>query len=821
MLPSMVRIARVLRVVVVAGIVASCGGGAGGDGGVSDGSPDVAATDGATPDGDAMASDADATPSLGPQLTRSAPIDGATNVWAQTQVTLEFDQPLDASTLRAGIDVVAVGESLLRNVALSADGREVVLGVEPPTSLPAEAVATVSAALTGVDGRPAVAASVSWTLPVWHRPDATPLATSATGVRLAGVDETAWALVLGDTLIVYRVELDGSGELGTVPTDADVRDATLLAATVGVTVVWSEGAAGGENVRAAVWDGSTFVAHAAALATGADGFDAVLVGGVVRVATRVGAELSLVDLDASGATAVADALMLVGDEVGAPFAVAAGATTPTVFVGRDAGLHGARFEGTWTMLASPMTDTTAVVAEVDGAGVDPSGDLHVAWRSSRHAHGSVLGATGFSVVGRAMNIEPRAFASVSALDVAGEEPFVWWVEDGHGVVARRRGERYEALGDMVPVLAGTDLAVAGGALTDPLRAYVDRGGAVSFERYNGASEGSQGLTDYAPATDCALPADDDPAFPTTLAATGCYADVAAGVLAPGVIPYAINSVLWSDGATKRRFLSLPAGGALGYTEIGALTAPVGTIVIKEFFLEGDAGAFPVETRFMIKRCEDGECPEPWQGYSYRWAEDGSGATLLELEDSVILGSWNTVSGPQDHIYPGRRVCTRCHGQTPGWLLGVQAGQFNRNIDYGDVVDNQLRALREAGLLEGAPASVDGLFSMPAPPDPSFDHGERTRAYLHANCAHCHRDGAVGTTTDLRYEAPLEAGGNICNRLVPGDAAASWLYVKDSVRAPERPDPFVGNPMPPLATNVADSEQLAITAAWIDGMTSCP
>jgi hypothetical protein len=74
---------------------------------------------------------------------------------------------------------------------------------------------------------------------------------------------------------------------------------------------------------------------------------------------------------------------------------------------------------------------------------------------------------------------------------------------------------------------------------------------------------------------------------------------------------------------------------------------------------------------------------------------------------------------------------------------------------------------------------------------------------------------------VRFSAPLSAT-NICNKLTPGNAATSRLYDKDAARPPGIPVKIgAGMGMPPLATREPDARQLAITAAWINGMTTCP
>jgi hypothetical protein len=325
---------------------------------------------------------------------------------------------------------------------------------------------------------------------------------------------------------------------------------------------------------------------------------------------------------------------------------------------------------------------------------------------------------------------------------------------------------------------------------------------------------------------CAIPADTDPSFPATLADTGCFLDAEARQPAPGVIAYTVRAPLWSDGAEKRRFVVLPPGEVLGYADSDAWAVPAGTIFIKEFSIPrvpGDRTTLrPIETRFLVKRCVLGFCAFPWQGYSYRWNEAGTEALLLDGERSVQV-DWKSGDAAHTHVYPSRNQCMKCHALAAGGVLGLQTSQLNHPLDYGGVIDNQLRALAHAGLLDGFPdgAHPDLLPRLPRPYDAGHDTDARVRSYFHANCAQCHRPAGSWPVLDLRFEAKLEAGGNVCDHIVPGDPDASLLYVKDSAREPNLPPGLKGKPMPPLATLIPDLRQLAVTRRWISSMTTCP
>ncbi|MCK6574576.1 PQQ-dependent sugar dehydrogenase [Myxococcota bacterium] len=133
----------------------------------------------------------------------------------------------------------------------------------------------------------------------------------------------------------------------------------------------------------------------------------------------------------------------------------------------------------------------------------------------------------------------------------------------------------------------------------------------------------------------ARPADAPPVapLPQRLSETGCFADVAAHAPAPGVVPYAVTSALYSDGALEYRAFALPEGGRFVFRDGQSWDAPNGSVVLKTFaFATPEGGERRVETRVMA-RGADG-----WQGYSYRWRADQSDADLLPgAEDALVEG----------------------------------------------------------------------------------------------------------------------------------------------------------------------------------------
>jgi glucose/arabinose dehydrogenase len=90
-------------------------------------------------------------------------------------------------------------------------------------------------------------------------------------------------------------------------------------------------------------------------------------------------------------------------------------------------------------------------------------------------------------------------------------------------------------------------------------------------------------------------------LPATLSQTGCFADVPGHVFAAGVVPYDLNSPLWSDGVDKRRGFALPDGQTARFAPDGHVDFPMGTVLLKTFAEPGgpphrDAPARPPAAR---------------------------------------------------------------------------------------------------------------------------------------------------------------------------------------------------------------------------------
>ncbi len=302
--------------------------------------------------------------------------------------------------------------------------------------------------------------------------------------------------------------------------------------------------------------------------------------------------------------------------------------------------------------------------------------------------------------------------------------------------------------------------------------------------------------------------------PAQLSQTGCVSTSNPAQPSAGLIPYTPRVSFWSDGAQKERYIGLPNGTSITVGGDGDFLFPNGSVLVKHFRL----GQRLVETRLFMRH-PDGA----WAGYTYEWNSGGTEATR------VTGGKTVTVAG-QAYVFPSEAQCLQCHTEAAGRVLGLETAQLNSTIAYAATgrSANQLTTLNAIGTL--SPALTADPATLPALADPAGSEGtveQRARAYLHENCANCHRPGGTSSTMDLRYTTAL-ASTNACNaapqagdlgianaRLIaPGSAAQSVVVARMNRRAP---DP---QGMPPVGSVLVDSAGVALISSWIAGLTSC-
>jgi uncharacterized repeat protein (TIGR03806 family) len=334
-------------------------------------------------------------------------------------------------------------------------------------------------------------------------------------------------------------------------------------------------------------------------------------------------------------------------------------------------------------------------------------------------------------------------------------------------------------------------------------------------------------------------------FPTNLSQTGLFASVKDHQPAPGLIPYSVNSQLWSDGAYKERFLALPGTSQIEFETVvypqpapGSVPGwrfPDGTVIVKTFSLEMEKGnpksRRRIETRLLhfeqlYGTEEIGD--QYWKGYTYVWNDQQTEAELVEAKGLdrkyTIRDPANGKTIGQTWHFPSRHECTLCHTMPAKFVLGVNTHQFNRDHDYGDRIANQIATLEHLGIFkEPPPKSPEELPKIVDHEDKSVSLDARARAYLHSNCSHCHRKWGGGNAEfQLLATLPLEELGIVntpagqgtfeipgAKILTPGHPETSLLYTRMKRRG-------LGQ-MPHVATNLVDEEGVKLIEEWIKSL----
>jgi uncharacterized repeat protein (TIGR03806 family) len=291
----------------------------------------------------------------------------------------------------------------------------------------------------------------------------------------------------------------------------------------------------------------------------------------------------------------------------------------------------------------------------------------------------------------------------------------------------------------------------------------------------------------------------------------------------GVVPYDLNTTLFTDYATKRRFVWMPPGTAAEYRADDAFEFPKGAILSKTFsYPDADLGSRErlIETRLLVNTGQG------WVALPYVWNAAQTEATLQIVARPVEV-NWRKPSGGNYDIHyqvPNANQCKECHDRNKITKpIGPKARHLNREMTYPEGTFNQLVYWTKIGYLRSAPEPAK-ISKQAVWDDPSTGTLEaRARAYLDVNCAHCHAlDGAASNTglflSDLQKD-PMRLG--FCKTPVAtGKASADMLF--DAV--PGHPDLSIlahrmssiepKIMMPEIGRTIVHKEGLQLIREWL-------
>ncbi len=326
-----------------------------------------------------------------------------------------------------------------------------------------------------------------------------------------------------------------------------------------------------------------------------------------------------------------------------------------------------------------------------------------------------------------------------------------------------------------------------------------------------------------------------------------------------VVPYDLSSALFTDYALKMRAIYVPAGKQITYTTTGTLEFPVGTAIYKTFYFPKATGTDPklvpvgkatvspqgstidlskhrlIETRIIVR-----EANGKWTGTTYLWDADQKDASLNTSGKYVEMELISPTGAPEPFTYvvPNQQTCQKCHATETGGggevlPIGPKVRNMNKDYDYGNGArKNQITNLNDLKLLAGFP----GLASAPANvdwTDATKPLGERAKAYLDVNCAHCHngKGNASQSGLKLTYEDVGSAATSlwgVCKKPLaysltepgyrydvnPGSPQTSILLYRLNTT-------LTGDIMPVVGRQTIHSEATSMLADWIRQLTSAP
>jgi len=330
--------------------------------------------------------------------------------------------------------------------------------------------------------------------------------------------------------------------------------------------------------------------------------------------------------------------------------------------------------------------------------------------------------------------------------------------------------------------------------------------------------------------------DPDGAFCPQLSSYRLFDDLAAQQPAEGFFAYDVATPLFSDYTHKDRFLWLPPGAAMTWSDLDAFDLPVGSILVKTFSYARDRrdpslGRRLLETRLLVRGTA------AWRGVSYVYDDGDPTGARLAIAGAPLDTSWIHDDGAERtnrYIVPNQNQCKSCHAEHDKVMsvLGPKARNLNRPGPAGSGVDNQLQALIDRGALVGAPPREAWPRGIAAADPDAGTLDQRARTWLDVNCGACHNPrGGMARTSGLYLDitqtdpaqlgickAPVAAGRGSGGRsfaIVPGQPDASILMFRIESIEPDIK-------MPELGRNLVDDQGAALIRQWIAQLPgSCP
>lgn len=295
--------------------------------------------------------------------------------------------------------------------------------------------------------------------------------------------------------------------------------------------------------------------------------------------------------------------------------------------------------------------------------------------------------------------------------------------------------------------------------------------------------------------------------------------------ADGIIPYSLNTPLFSNYAEKLRFIKLPKGSKAVYNDSSIFSLPIGTVLIKHFYFPNDyrkpeKGRKIIETRLLAHK-EDG-----WATYQYIWNEEQTEAIFEPIGDVITVhytdSKGKKINSP--YVIPNQNQCKGCHSEGNKLLpIGVAARHLNGNFEYEQGLKNQLAHWAENKMIDLPTGTIPANAVWQ---DKKASLEAKARAYLDINCGFCHSAKGPANTSGLFLDIhnkdsralginkpPIAAGrgsGDLAYDIVPGNPSKSILVYRMTSNDP-------GIAMPEIGRENIHKEGVALISEWIKSL----
>jgi hypothetical protein len=267
--------------------------------------------------------------------------------------------------------------------------------------------------------------------------------------------------------------------------------------------------------------------------------------------------------------------------------------------------------------------------------------------------------------------------------------------------------------------------------------------------------------------------------------------------------YSPQYPLYSDGSTKRRWFYLPPGAQIDNTQPDEWIFPAGSILFKEFSLNGKK----IETR-VFEKINNQTGISAWRASVYVWLTDQTDAHLLKTDNFYALTEFERQPYQANGVADKYRManlsqCQSCHTSAKDVSQGFSYLQLS---DIKNPVN--VLSLSNKFFFKQPFEQLDKILGTPT---------ERAAiGYIQSNCATCHNGKGPAPhnfkhnsySQTLSEEPLFQSIKNAPGLVTFGDSANSRLYKRMENRS-----------MPRITLYTPDTEGWKIINDWINTSTT--